>query len=89
MGAAEGDAAQHKVFGDVGGEDEAVGEAAVGLFLIDLHPREQRREDGEYPVETVESAEEAALVVLQVAVVGERDALSHRQQVDKRAGELP
>ena len=72
--AAEGHAAQHEVFRDVGREDEAVGEAAVRLFFVDVDVREERRQDGEDELEAVERAEESALVVLQVAVVCERDA---------------
>ena len=86
--AAEGHAAQHEVFRDVGREDEAVGEAAVRLFFVDVDVREERRQDGEDELEAVERAEEAALVVLEVAVVCERDAFHHREEVDERAGEL-
>ena len=86
--AAEGHAAQHEVFRDVGREDEAVGEAAVRLFFVDVDVREERRQDGEDELEAVERAEESALVVLEVAVVCERDAFHHREEVDERAGEL-
>ena len=86
--AAEGHAAQYEVFRDVGREDEAVGEAAVRLFFVDVDVREERRQDGEDELEAVERAEESALVVLEVAVVCERDAFHHREEVDERAGEL-
>ena len=85
---AEGHAAKHEVFRNVGREDEAVGEAAVRLFFVDFDVREERRQYGEDELEAVERAEEAAFVVLQVAVVCERDAFHHCEEVYERAGEL-
>ena len=77
VGAAEWYAAQHEVFRDVGRKYEAVGEAAVRLFFVYFDVSKERRQDGEDELEAVERAEGAALVVLGVAVVCERDAFHH------------
>ena len=77
--------------GELGGEQEAARRAARMRSRVEAQPRQHGRERAQRGERRVRRVEHRLLVLLEVAVVGERQALHHRQHGDagcRRCGRL-
>ena len=79
VGVAEGDALADEVIGGVGGHEVAGVRCGLGALGVHLELREHRGEDGKGALHDADGLEEGDLVLLEVAVVGEREALESRE----------
>ena len=71
--------------GEVGGEERGIGSGGEAAGLVELRARERGVGDGNGKDELVSGIEERRLVVLQVAIIGERQAFREREQVRERS----
>ena len=69
-----------EVIGAVGRVDEALRRGAAHVFLQDTHRFQHRDKRREAQAERIDRVEYGLLVLLHVLVVGERQALHHREQ---------
>ena len=82
---AEGDALLHERLGGVGREDERVGGRGGHALAVDLQPGDERRQRLQPEPRVLARREDGRLVLLQVAVVGERQPLDGGEE----AGQPP
>ena len=80
MGLAEGQALADEVVGEVGGEEEGIASGGGASGGVNLDAFERAGEDGEAEDELVVGVEDGRLVLLEVAVVGEREAFDEGEE---------
>jgi len=89
VGLAEGDALEDEVVGEVGGEEHGIGGGGEAAVSVDLQFADHLGVHGEGELDGVDGIEEGFLVLLQVAVVGEGEALERGEHGDEVAEEAP
>ena len=82
---AEGHAAAHEQVGDVGGRDQLVGRGRGEPLAVEGDPLEHPARGREAELERVGGVEEVLLVLLEVLVVGEREAVQDAVERDEPA----
>ncbi len=75
----------HQVLGDIRGQREAVGRRGDEPLATDPHGRNRAGQRGQHQQQGVDRVEDRLLVLLQIAVVGERQSLESGQE----AGQIP
>ena len=91
VGAAEGHPLAHQVIGQVGGQQEGVGGGRLQPLATEAQVGQHGREDLQGAQQGIGRLEQGHLVLLQVAVVGQGEALQqgeHGRQVPGDAGRL-